>query len=112
MALEQLRRGGKPAFMLFSEHEPLYDELLRSGRADQLAAWPSVTIERIAVRDHTLRPNWAQQQAHAALDRAIERELARELDYKLEFGRATASARNAGPGDSTAHGLIQKAVSE
>lgn len=83
VALEQLRRGGKPALMLFAEHEPLYDELIRSGRAAELAAWPGVTIERIAVRDHTLRPNWAQQQAHAALDRAITRELAREMERDL-----------------------------
>jgi pimeloyl-ACP methyl ester carboxylesterase len=76
-ALEQLRLSGKRVLLLFSEHEPLYEEFVRSGRAELLAAWPSVTFEYVAVRDHTLRPNWAQNQAHAALDRALELELER-----------------------------------
>jgi hypothetical protein len=33
-----------------------------------------VTIERVAVIDHTLRPGWAQDQLEAALDRALDRE--------------------------------------
>ena len=43
-----------------------------------------MTLERIAVRDHTLRPNWAQGRAHAILDRAIAAELAREPAYAAE----------------------------
>jgi hypothetical protein len=33
-------------------------------------------LTRIAVRDHTLRPLMAQQEAHAALDRTVQAELA------------------------------------
>lgn len=73
--LARLQAKGKRALLLFSEHEPLHEELVNSGRMSMLEQWPSVTIEHIAVRDHTLRPNWAQGQAHAALDRALHREL-------------------------------------
>ena len=89
-ALERLRQSGKPSLLLFSAHEPLDDELTRSGRADGLAAWPTMTLERIPVRDHTMRPNWAQAQAHAILDRAIGAELEREPAYAAEHPPLTA----------------------
>jgi dienelactone hydrolase len=89
-ALERLRQNGKPSLLLFSAHEPLDDELTRSGRAGRLAAWPTMTLERIAVRDHTMRPNWAQVQAHAILDRAIGTELEREPVYVAEHPPLTA----------------------
>jgi hypothetical protein len=38
------------------------------------------TLEHIPVRDHTLRPGWAQIQAHGVLDRALERELTGPAD--------------------------------
>jgi pimeloyl-ACP methyl ester carboxylesterase len=74
-AFAQLRARGKRLTMVFSHHEPLHYELVQSGRWAKLAQWENVTLEYIAVRDHTLRPNWAQREAHAALDRALEREL-------------------------------------
>lgn len=74
--LERLRSAGTRLMLLFSDNEPLHGELTASGRLAAIACWPNVTIERIPVRDHTLRPTWAQVQAHAALDRALERELA------------------------------------
>ena len=70
-ALERFIESGKRALLLFSEHEPVYDELVQWGLAGMLGGVPQVTIERIAVRDHTLRPSWGQEQAHAALDRAL-----------------------------------------
>jgi hypothetical protein len=72
----RLRDSGKRALLLFSAAEPLEEELVDSGRMAELARCPNICIERIAVRDHTLRPAWAQDQAHAALDRALDRELA------------------------------------
>jgi hypothetical protein len=53
----------------------LYNELLRAGRVAKVQSWPNVTLERIAVADHTLRPSWAQSQAQAAMDRALAREV-------------------------------------
>jgi len=77
--LERFISSGKRGLLLFSEREPLEAELLASGHIDRLRAYPEATIERIAVRDHTLRPIWAQGRAHEALDRALERELATVL---------------------------------
>ena len=61
---------------LFSAAEPLEEELINAGWLPQIEDWPNVTVTRVAVRDHTLRPLMAQQQAHAALDLAMEAELA------------------------------------
>ena len=75
-ALDRLRASDKRALMLFSGREPLLEDLTRSGRLAEMERWPNVTIARIAVNDHTLRPNWAQGEAAALLDGALERELA------------------------------------
>lgn len=75
LALHRLIASGKRAMLLFSCDERLHDELVRTGRLARLEGAPNVTLEYIAVRDHTLRPNWAQNHAHAALDRAIRREI-------------------------------------
>jgi pimeloyl-ACP methyl ester carboxylesterase len=74
-ALDGLLASNKRALWLFSDHEPLYDELVRSGWEGRLAASPSITFAHIHVRDHTMRPSWYQRQVHAALDRAVELEL-------------------------------------
>ncbi len=74
-ALERLHASGKPTTFLFSEDEPLLDELVRSGRLSRISAWQNFSIEHVGVRDHTLRPTWSQGQAHVVLDRALEREL-------------------------------------
>ncbi|HEY5317719.1 MAG TPA: hypothetical protein VIJ20_07045 [Solirubrobacteraceae bacterium] len=74
-ALDRLRASCKPALMVFSTDEPLDEELVRSGRMHRIEQWPNITVEYIRVRDHTLRPSWAQAQAHSVLDRALDREL-------------------------------------
>lgn len=73
--LAQLLDTGKRALFLFSEREPLHDELRRSGWLATLQTSPAVTVEHLAVIDHTLRPSWAQEEAQQALDRALAREL-------------------------------------
>jgi alpha/beta superfamily hydrolase len=73
--LDALIESGRRALFLFSDNEPVEAELIRSGRAGRLSAAPAIAMKRIAVRDHTLRPLWAQREAHAALDAAIELEL-------------------------------------
>jgi alpha-beta hydrolase superfamily lysophospholipase len=74
-ALAQFADLRKRTLLVFTEHEPFFDELEASGRLGRLAALPQVTLERIAVRDHTLRANWSQGRLHAALDAALQREL-------------------------------------
>ena len=74
-AIDRFVRSGKRALLLFGDHEPLEAELNRSGRMDRLRGADTLALEQIAVRDHTLRPAWAQARAHEALDRSLEREL-------------------------------------
>ncbi len=80
LALNALVASGKRVLLLFTEREPVYDELARLGRTERLSAAANVTIERIRVRDHTMRPGWAQRQGHAALDRALAGEAGIELE--------------------------------
>jgi dienelactone hydrolase len=75
-ALGQLRASGKRTLFLFAANEPLEQDLIRAGAISELADWPSLTVDRIAVASHTMRPHWAQSQANDCLDRALERELA------------------------------------
>jgi hypothetical protein len=74
-ALERMRASGKRALMVFGEDEPLYADLELSGRLARLKRWPNFTVERVQVRDHTLRPLSSQRHAAQALDRALQREL-------------------------------------
>jgi hypothetical protein len=76
--LTRLLASGKHVTILFTEREPLRDELERSGWLARLEAAPAVTVDRVRVIDHTLRPVWAQDQLEAALDRALSQELAAE----------------------------------
>jgi dienelactone hydrolase len=73
--LTELIDSGKRALLMFSEREPLYGELVRAGRIARLQAAPNVTMERLSVTDHTLRPSWAQDRAQEALDRMLELEV-------------------------------------
>ena len=75
--LHRLHDSPLRTLLLFSAAEPLEEELVRTAWLPKLEQWPNVTVTRIAVRDHTLRPLIAQQEAHAALDRALEAELDR-----------------------------------
>lgn len=72
--LADMMRSGRRVLLLFSDGEPLHDELKRTGRMERLAAAPNVVIEHVPVRDHTVRPVWAQRLLHQALDRALARE--------------------------------------
>jgi hypothetical protein len=67
--------SGKRVLFLFSDNEPVDAELHRSGNHRRLVATAGMTFGRVAVRDHTLRPVWAQREAHAALDAAVLSEL-------------------------------------
>lgn len=73
--LDRILSSGKRILLLFSEHEPLERELARAGQLQRLAEAPSVTLVRVHVRDHTMRPGWAQRQLHEALDRAVAQEV-------------------------------------
>ncbi len=63
--IERLSRRGQRAVFAFSGHEPLHDELRRSGDAERLDIRPLPLIS------HTLKPAEAQRAAHAVLDAAL-----------------------------------------
>jgi pimeloyl-ACP methyl ester carboxylesterase len=75
--LDELRAVEKHAVMVFAQDEPLYDAFVEAGLLAEIERAPEFTIERVAVSDHTIRPAWAQQVVHAALDRALDEELER-----------------------------------
>jgi pimeloyl-ACP methyl ester carboxylesterase len=75
IALDRLSSSGKHLVFVFSENEPLYEELERQGRLGD--RWPNLALELLPGRDHTLRPAYSQRGAHDALDRALEHELDR-----------------------------------
>ena len=76
-ALDRLHSMDKHLLFVFSENEPLHEELTRQGRLGHVERWPNLALELLPGRDHTLRPAHSQQRAHDALDRALENELAR-----------------------------------
>jgi pimeloyl-ACP methyl ester carboxylesterase len=77
LALDGLSAAGKQLAFMFSDNEPLHDELERQGRLERSGRWPNLQLERLPGADHTLRPVQAQRGAHDALDRALHRELQR-----------------------------------
>jgi alpha-beta hydrolase superfamily lysophospholipase len=77
LVLDLLRDGHKRLVFVFSENEPLHEELERQGRLPRNERWPNMKLELIPGRDHTLRPHYSQERAHEALDRALDRELSR-----------------------------------
>jgi alpha-beta hydrolase superfamily lysophospholipase len=76
-ALEQLRDSHTHVMFAFSEDEPLVEELKRDGQLDSVDRWPNLTLEFLPGREHILQALRSQRDAHLALDRALERELAR-----------------------------------
>jgi alpha/beta superfamily hydrolase len=75
--LDRLGAAGTTVVMAFSTDEPLYLELERDGFLAKAHRWPTLRLERLPGRDHTLRPIVAQRAAHALLDRELDRELER-----------------------------------
>jgi alpha-beta hydrolase superfamily lysophospholipase len=74
-ALDDLCDQGKRVRLIFTENEPLREELEAEDRLDRPDRWPNVTVDFIPGRIHTLRPFASQRAAHEAFDRALEREL-------------------------------------
>jgi hypothetical protein len=73
--LDRLSAAGTTVVMAFSVDEPLYGELERDGFVARSGRWPTLHLDRLPGRDHTLRPIVAQRAAQTLLDRELEREL-------------------------------------
>jgi pimeloyl-ACP methyl ester carboxylesterase len=76
-AFDQIGDADQQLTLIFSENEPLHEEFEKEGRLERLQRRANVELEQIPGRDHTLRPAESQRRAHAALDRALARELDR-----------------------------------
>jgi pimeloyl-ACP methyl ester carboxylesterase len=87
-ALDRLRDTGKVLRFVFSENEPLCEELELDGYLAGLERWPNVSVEFIPGRIHTLRPVQAQLGAHEALDRALADMLERAAPARLKASPA------------------------
>ena len=74
--LTRVDASDKRVSMVFHAREALLGELERNGWLNRFARSEHVTVQRIAVNDHTFRPVSIQAQVHAALDAALDRELA------------------------------------
>jgi hypothetical protein len=75
IALSRLISSDVRATFVFCMGEWLEAELRRTGRLAEFDASPNISVERIAVFNHTLRPLWAQERAHEILDHGLDREL-------------------------------------
>jgi alpha-beta hydrolase superfamily lysophospholipase len=75
-ALDQLRDLERSALIVFSEGEPLLEEMRDAGLTDELERWPNLQLEVIRGPGHTFRPVWAQRRVRARLDRALDEALA------------------------------------
>jgi hypothetical protein len=73
-ALEQLAGQGTNLTFIFTDEEPLYDELTREGRLDGAPNLQVATV-RTGANTHALQPPWVQAEVHRLMDDALEREL-------------------------------------
>jgi pimeloyl-ACP methyl ester carboxylesterase len=92
-SLERLRASGKPTLMVFGEREPLYADLARRGWMERLESWPAVTVARLPVISHTLRPSLAQQQTRRATDEHLTTILAAQPGEGPAGSRLSAKMR-------------------
>jgi alpha-beta hydrolase superfamily lysophospholipase len=75
-ALDRLRARQTSVLLLFAEAEPQLWELERDGQLARIRRWPTLSVECIAGRDHTLRPAAMQTEAQRVLDRFVDELLA------------------------------------
>lgn len=83
-ALDQLRDQQTEALLLFSQGEPLYDQLLRQRQLERLDSWPNLIVDQIPSADHMFRALWLQRYVHDSVDRALERSLARSAASQIQ----------------------------
>jgi alpha-beta hydrolase superfamily lysophospholipase len=76
-ALDRLRDTGTRLVLAFSADDALHDELEAEGILARVKQWPTVDLELLPARDHTLRPVVAQRAVHELLDRQLAIERAR-----------------------------------
>jgi pimeloyl-ACP methyl ester carboxylesterase len=73
-ALVRLADQGTNLTFIFTDEEPLHDELARMGRLDGAPNLRVANVRTVA-NMHALQPPWVQQEVHVLMDDALEREL-------------------------------------
>jgi alpha-beta hydrolase superfamily lysophospholipase len=78
-AFDRLAGGAARArgVFLFTDGEPLLDELEAAGMVVRPDRWPSLEFVKLPGRDHILRPLWMHEQLREEVDRALAAELQR-----------------------------------
>jgi hypothetical protein len=76
-ALDRLRDTDKQLTFLFTDNEPLREELEREERLTDAGRWPNIEVGYLPGDVHTLRPFVTQRAANEALDRALREEIQR-----------------------------------
>jgi len=79
-ALDRLRDRDTRLLLQFSDSEPLYEDLVRSGEILSLGRWPNLHLARIPSADHTFRALWLQRHVRETLDHALEDVLQRRSE--------------------------------
>jgi alpha-beta hydrolase superfamily lysophospholipase len=75
--LDTLRDRGQRGLLVFTDREPLREELAATGLFDRLDRWPNLELLTIetSVETHMLTPLWLQRQVHELVDGVLDREL-------------------------------------
>jgi dienelactone hydrolase len=67
-AFDTFAQTDTSALFLFSQNEPLHDQLRRLGVLASLEKWPNLQVEQLPTSDHHLRPLTVQQLVQARID--------------------------------------------
>jgi hypothetical protein len=78
-ALDDLESSGTRLLLAFGGNEPLFDELEREGRIDEMSGRPGIEMAIMPGSDHTVRPLATQRYLASLLDDALSTELRRPV---------------------------------
>jgi pimeloyl-ACP methyl ester carboxylesterase len=90
-ALARLNARGVSTLLLVEDGVEVDPALAAGGRADSSEPWPGVRLERLDYAHHVIGPVATQRAVHAAMDRALDTAVKRELElHGAQSGSAAA----------------------
>jgi hypothetical protein len=78
--LDDMRDRDVQVTLALSLNEPLFEDFVADGLIDRLGEWPNLHLERIPTMEHVFRSPISQRYAHATLDGALARTLAKWVE--------------------------------
>lgn len=75
--LDGMRERDIQMTLALSLNEPLFEDFVADGLVERLGEWPNLHLERIPTMEHVFRSPISQRYAHATLDGALARTLAK-----------------------------------